>query len=71
MNSEVDVNILVTVYNQRIATLTNQNILLEAKVKSLTQEFEKEQKRLIQSNIDLQKQLDIPEEDKYQEATTD
>jgi len=28
MNSEVDINVLVGLYNQKIATLTNQNILL-------------------------------------------
>ena len=37
MNSEVDVNILVNLYNQKISTLTNQNILLEAKNQLLTE----------------------------------
>ena len=40
MNNDVDVNVLVNVYNQRIAQLTNQNILLEAKLESLTKDFE-------------------------------
>ena len=40
MNSEVDVNILVNLYNQKISTLTNQNILLEAKLQSLIKDFE-------------------------------
>lgn len=39
MNSEVDINVLVGIYNQRIATLTNQNILLEAKLQSLMKDF--------------------------------
>ena len=39
MNSEVDVNILVNLYNQKISALTNQNILLEAKLQSLTKDF--------------------------------
>ena len=33
MNSEVDINVLVTLYNQKLASLTNQNVLLEAKFK--------------------------------------
>ena len=40
MNSEVDVNVLVNLYHQKISTLTNQNILLEAKLQSLTNDFE-------------------------------
>ena len=40
MNSEVDVNILVNLYHQKISALTNQNILLEAKLQSLTKDFE-------------------------------
>ena len=39
-NAEVDVNVLVGIYNQKIAQLTNQNILLEAKLKSLEKDKE-------------------------------
>ena len=39
MNSEVDVNILVNVYNQKISLLTNQNILLEAKIQSNLKDY--------------------------------
>jgi hypothetical protein len=45
MNSEVDVNILVSLYNQKISALTNQNILLEAKLQSLTKDFEEQKNR--------------------------
>jgi predicted nuclease with TOPRIM domain len=38
-NSEVDVNVLIKLYNQRLASLTNQNILLEAKLQTLTQDY--------------------------------
>ena len=36
MNSEVDVNILINHYHKKLATLVNQNILLEAKMESMT-----------------------------------
>ena len=38
MDSEVDVNILVNRYHQKVSTLINQNILLEAKIESLTKD---------------------------------
>lgn len=38
-NNEVDVNVLIKLYNQRLSTLTNQNILLEAKVQTLSQDY--------------------------------
>jgi len=38
--SEVDVNVLVRLYNQKLALLTNQNVLLEAKLQTLTADFE-------------------------------
>ena len=33
-NNDVDVNTLIKVYNSKISTLTNQNILLEAKLQN-------------------------------------
>ena len=39
MDSEVDVNILVNRYHQKVSTLINQNILLEAKIESLTKDY--------------------------------
>jgi hypothetical protein len=77
MNNDVDVNILITVYTQKISNLSNQNILLEAKVQSLIQDYEKERQTLLMANLDLQKKYDeisknklkkIKEEDKYEEA---
>tara|TARA_R100001082_G_scaffold88127_1_gene54541 strand:+ start:356 stop:532 length:177 start_codon:yes stop_codon:yes gene_type:complete len=38
-NNEVDVNTLIKIYNQKIATLTNQNILLEAKLNTLKDDY--------------------------------
>ena len=58
MNSEVDVNILVNLYNQKISTLTNQNILLESKLQSLTKYFEEQKNLLILENLNLQNKYD-------------
>ena len=53
-SNDVDVNALIKIYNQKISTLTNQNILLEAKLQTI-----------VQDHLDAQKELlaDIEEED--------
>jgi len=53
MNGEVDINVLVTLYNQRLASLTNQNVLLEAKIQTLTKEFEDEKNKLLAQLLEL------------------
>ena len=58
MNSEVDVNILVNLYNQKISTLTNQNILLEAILQSLIKDFEEEKNQILTENLNLQNKYD-------------
>lgn len=76
MNSEVDVNILVNLYNQKISALTNQNILLEAKLQSLSKDFEEQKNVLLTTNLELQQHNDeilkskrkVKSEDKYEEA---
>jgi hypothetical protein len=77
MNSEVDVNILVNVYNQKISSLTNQNILLEAKIQSILKDYEEEKNTLLMANLELQKKYDElirskqknqKDQDKYEEA---
>jgi len=57
-DSEVDINVLVRLYNQKLATLTNQNILLEAKLQTLTDDFVEQRNQLMQKNLELQSQLD-------------
>ena len=47
MNNEVDINVLVTLYNQKLGTLANQNLLLEAKLQSLTKSYEIERQDLL------------------------
>jgi len=53
-SSEVDVNVLITLYNQKLSTLTNQNILLEAKLQTLIKEFEDEKNILLIRLADLE-----------------
>jgi len=64
--SDVDINVLVKLYNQRLSTLVNQNIFLEAKIQTMTQEFAMERQRLIDINIQMQKDY----ESKYPEEVT-
>ena len=47
MNSEVDVNILINHYHKKLSTLVNQNILLEAKIESMTKDYMDLQKNLL------------------------
>ena len=84
MNNDVDVNVLIGLYNQKMATIMNQNVLLEAKYQSLKKDFESEKTKLLSLNLDLQKQVDelttktksksktyAKPEDKYQEGIED
>jgi hypothetical protein len=66
--SEVDINILVRLYNQKLAALTNQNILLEAKLQTLSDDFAKEKNDLLADNLDLQNKYDELKKSKKSEA---
>ena len=71
MNSEVDINVLVTLYNKKLSALTNQNVLLEAKIQTLTQEFEDEKNRLLAQILELKKAEPVtipPTDDEYQNS---
>ena len=48
MNSEVDVIILINHYHKKLSTLINQNILLEAKIESMTKDYMDLQKQLLE-----------------------
>jgi len=52
-NSEVDVNVLVNLYNSRLASALNQNVLLEAKLQTLKNDFEKEKQLLLEEIANL------------------
>ena len=56
-NGDVDVNVLVSLYNQKLAQSSNQVILLEAKLQTLKQDFEEEEKNLQQEILNLQEEL--------------
>ena len=58
MNSEVDVNLLMNLYNQKVSQLSNQNILLEAKLQTLSKDFEEEKNLLLEENLNLQEKYD-------------
>ena len=47
-NSEVAINVLVNLYNTRLAAALNQNVLLEAKLQTLKNDFEKERNDLLE-----------------------
>ena len=47
-NSEVDVNVLVNLYHTKLAAPLNQNLLLEAKLPTLKNDFEKEKNELLE-----------------------
>ena len=47
-NSEVDINVLVSIYHNKLAAALNQNVLLEAKLQTLKNDFEKEKNELLE-----------------------
>ena len=47
-NSEVDINVLVNLYHTKLASALNQNVLLEAKLQTLKNDFEKERNDLLE-----------------------
>ena len=66
--NDVDVNALIKIYNQKISTLTNQNILLEAKLQTIVQDHLDAQKELLADKLEFQEKYEnllaeIEEED--------
>ena len=66
--NDVDVNALIKIYNQKICTLTNQNILLEAKLQTIVQDNLDAQKELLAEKLEFQEKYEnllaeIEEED--------
>ena len=47
-NSEVDVNVLVNLYHTKLAAALDQNVLLEAKLQTLKNDFQKEKNELLE-----------------------
>tara|TARA_X000000368_G_scaffold118325_1_gene92495 strand:+ start:184 stop:363 length:180 start_codon:yes stop_codon:yes gene_type:complete len=52
-NSEVDVNVLVKIYHQKLANALNQNVLLEAKLETLKQDYEEKINNLLQETANI------------------
>ena len=58
-NNDVDINVLIGLYNQKLASVSNQNVLLEAKIQTITQDFLEEKTKLLEVISELQKKYDI------------
>ncbi len=56
--NDVDVNALIKIYNQKISTLTNQNILLEAKLQTIVQDHLDAQKELMAEKLEFQEKYE-------------
>jgi len=56
--SEVDVNVLIKIYNSKLATASNQNVLLEAKLATLSQDYKEQLDALLEENANLKAQLE-------------
>ena len=56
--NDVDVNALIKIYNQKISTLTNQNILLEAKLQTIVQDHLDIQKELQAEKLEFQEKYE-------------
>ena len=52
-NSEVHVNVLVNLYHTKLAAALNQNVLLEAKLQTLKNDFQKEKDELLEQLANL------------------
>ena len=57
-NNDVDINVLIGIYNQKLASVSNQNVLLEAKIQTITQDFLEEKTKLLENISELQKKYD-------------
>tara|TARA_B100000886_G_scaffold160707_1_gene109560 strand:+ start:128 stop:340 length:213 start_codon:yes stop_codon:yes gene_type:complete len=57
-NNDVDVNTLIKIYNQKISTLTNQNILLEAKLTTVMTDFNDEKTKLAAEALEWQEKYE-------------
>ena len=52
-NSEVDINVLVNLYHTKLAAALNQNVLLEAKLQTLKNAYEKAKQLLLEEIANL------------------
>ena len=57
-NNDVDINVLIPIYNQKLSTISNQNVLLEAKIQTITQDFLEEKTELLRQLKEIQDKHD-------------
>ena len=57
-NNDVDINVLISIYNQKLSTISNQNVLLEAKIHTFTQDFLEEKTELLRQLKEIQDKHD-------------
>ena len=57
-NNDVDINVLIQIYNQKLSTISNQNVLLEAKIQTITQDFVEEKTELLRQLKEIQDKHD-------------
>ncbi len=57
-NSDVDVNVLIKVYNQKLSNLANQNVILEAKLTTIAQDLFDEKNKILEEKAELQEKYD-------------
>ena len=57
-NNDVDINVLISIYNQKLSTISNQNVLLEAKIQTITQDFLEEKTELLRHLKEIQDKHD-------------
>ena len=57
-NNDVDINVLIQIYNQKLSAISNQNVLLEAKIQTITQDFLEEKTELLRQLKEIQDKHD-------------
>ena len=67
---DVDINVLIQIYNAKLAQLSNQNVLLEAKIQTLTQDFLDEKNDLLANLKELQEKHDTLLEELEEDETS-
>jgi uncharacterized protein YeeX (DUF496 family) len=60
--SEVDVNVLIKLYHNKLSQLINQNLLLEAKLTTLSQDYKDKFEELLIKNTELSLKIEESEE---------
>ena len=57
-NNDVHINVMISIYNKKLSTISNQNVLLEAKIQTITQDFLEEKTELLRQLKEIQDKHD-------------